>query len=202
MAGEALNPEVFVQFEKETGLRIYEGFGQTETTLALAMLIGDEIRLGAMGKPVPDYGVDLVDENCRPVAPGEIVVRTPRANAHSGIFLGYYKDEARTDEAWRGGVYPTGDLAWKDEDGYYHYVGRADDVIKSSGYRIGPAEIENVIMELPYVLECGVSAAPDPVRGQVVKATIRLVKGTEPTEELKKDALPKTISDKIQRNKL
>ena len=226
-AGEALNPEVFVQFEKATGLRIYEGFGQTETTLALATLIGDEIRLGAMGKPVPDYGVDLVDENCRPVAPGkhgEIVVRTPRANAHPGIFLGYYKDESRTDEAWRGGVYHTGDLAWKDEDGYYHYVGRADDVIKSSGYRIGPAEIENVIMELPYVLECGVSAAPDPVRGQVVKATIRLVKGTEPTEELKKDVqnyvkshtapykyprivvfrdeLPKTISGKIQRNKL
>ena len=226
-AGEALNPEVFVQFEKSTGLKIFEGFGQTETTLALANLVGDKLKPGSMGKPVPDYGIDLVDEDCRSVAPGEhgeIVVRTPRDHAHPGIFLGYYKDKEKTDEAWRGGVYHTGDLAWKDEDGYYHYVGRADDVIKSSGYRIGPAEIENVIMELPYVLECGVSAAPDPVRGQVVKATIHLVKGTEPTEELKKDVqnyvkshtapykyprivvfrddLPKTISGKIQRNKL
>ena len=226
-AGETLNPEVFVQFKRATGLEIHEGFGQTETTLSLATLVGDEIRPGAMGRPVPDYGVDLVDADGRSVAPGEhgeIVVRTPRENPHPGLFLGYYKDKEKTDEAWRGGVYHTGDLAWKDEDGYYHYVGRADDVIKSSGYRIGPAEIENVIMELPYVLECGVSAAPDPVRGQVVKATIHLVKGTEPTEELKKDVqnyvkshtapykyprivvfrddLPKTISGKIQRNKL
>ncbi len=226
-AGEALNPEVFVQFEKATGLKIFEGFGQTETTLALANLVGDRLKPGSMGRPVPDYGIDLVDEDCRSVPPGEhgeIVVRTPRDHAHPGIFLGYYKDEEKTDEAWRGGVYHTGDLAWKDEDGYYHYVGRADDVIKSSGYRIGPAEIENVIMELPYVLECGVSAAPDPVRGQVVKATIRLVKGQEPSEALKKDVqnyvkshtapykyprivvfrddLPKTISGKIQRNKL
>ena len=151
-------------------------------------------------------------------------MRAPRDNPHPGIFLGYYKDEEKTAEAWRGGVYHTGDLAWKDEDGLYHYVGRADDVIKSSGYRIGPFEIENVIMELPYVLECGVSAAPDPIRGQVVKASIRLVKGTVPSEELKKDVqnyvkthtapykyprivvfrdeLPKTISGKIQRNKL
>ena len=226
-AGEALNPEVFVQFERATGLRIYEGFGQTETTLALANLIGDSLKPGSMGKPVPDYGIDLVDEECNSVPPGEhgeIVVRTPRDNPHPGIFLGYYKDEEKTAEAWRGGVYHTGDLAWKDEDGLYHYVGRADDVIKSSGYRIGPAEIENVIMELPYVLECGVSAAPDPIRGQVVKATIRLVKGQKPSEELKKDVqnyvkthtapykyprivvfrdeLPKTISGKIQRNKL
>ena len=226
-AGEALNPEVFVQFERATGLRIYEGFGQTETTLALANLIGDSLKPGSMGKPVPDYGIDLVDEECNSVPPGEhgeIVVRTPRDNPHPGIFLGYYKDEEKTAEAWRGGVYHTGDLAWKDEDGLYHYVGRADDVIKSSGYRIGPAEIENVIMELPYVLECGVSAAPDPIRGQVVKASIRLVKGTVPSEELKKDVqnyvkthtapykyprivvfrdeLPKTISGKIQRNKL
>ena len=226
-AGEALNPEVFVQFERATGLRIYEGFGQTETTLALANLIGDSLKPGSMGKPVPDYGIDLVDEECNSVPPGEhgeIVVRTPRDNPHPGIFLGYYKDEEKTAEAWRGGVYHTGDLAWKDEDGLYHYVGRADDVIKSSGYRIGPAEIENVIMELPYVLECGVSAAPDPIRGQVVKASIRLVKGTVPSEDLKKDVqnyvkthtapykyprivvfrdeLPKTISGKIQRNKL
>ena len=226
-AGEALNPEVFTQFKKATGLSIYEGFGQTETTCALGVLLGDELRPGSMGKPVPDYDIDLVDENGNSVPPGEhgeIVVRTPRENPHPGIFVGYYKDEEKTSEAWRHGIYHTGDLAWKDEDGYYHYVGRADDVIKSSGYRIGPFEIENVIMELPYVVECGVSAAPDPVRGQVVKATIKLVKGKEPTEELKKevqdyvkahtapykyprivvfkDELPKTVSGKIQRNLL
>ena len=135
-----------------------------------------------------------------------------------------HKDEEKTADAWRQGCYHTGDVAWKDEDGYFHYVGRADDVIKSSGYRIGPFEIENVIMELPYVVECGVSAAPDPVRGQVVKATIKLVKGKEGTDELTKeiqeyvkthtapykyprivvfrDELPKTVSGKIQRNLL
>ena len=138
--------------------------------------------------------------------------------------MGYYRDEEKTKEAWHDDMYHTGDLAWKDEDGFYWYVGRADDVIKSSGYRIGPFEIESVIMELPYVLECGVSAAPDEVRGQVVKASIVLTRGTVGTEELKKeiqnyvkektapykyprivvfrDELPKTISGKIQRNKL
>ena len=226
-AGEALNPEVFVQFERATGLKIHEGFGQTETTCALGVLLGDALKPGSMGKPIPDYDIDLVDEDGNSVPPGEhgeIVVRTPRDNPHPGIFIGYYKDEEKTAEAWRGGYYHTCDLAWKDEDGYYHYVGRADDVIKSSGYRIGPFEIENVIMELPYVVECGVSAAPDPVRGQVVKATIKLVPGKEPTEELKKEVqdyvkahtapykyprivvfkneLPKTVSGKIQRNLL
>lgn len=226
-AGEALNPEVFVQFERATGLKIYEGFGQTETTCALGNLFGDTLKPGSMGKPVPDYGVDLVDENGNSVAPGEhgeIVIRTPRENPRPGVFIGYYKDEEKTSEMWRGGMYHTCDLAWKDEDNYYHYVGRADDVIKSSGYRIGPFEIENVIMELPYVVECGVSAAPDPVRGQVVKATIKLVKGVEGTEKLKeeiqqyvkshtapykyprivvfRDELPKTVSGKIQRSKL
>ena len=226
-AGEALNPEVFVQFRKATGLEIAEGFGQTEMTLGIANLAGDALEPGSMGKPVPDYGIDLVDESGKSVAAGEhgeIVIRTDRRNPHPGVFLGYYKDEARTDEVWRGGCYHTGDLAWKDEEGFYHYVGRADDVIKSSGYRIGPAEIENVIMELPYVLECGVSAAPDPVRGQVVKASIVLVKGTAQDDGLKKEIqdyvkahtapykypriidfreeLPKTISGKIQRNQL
>ena len=226
-AGEALNPEVFHRFEKATGLRIHEGFGQTEMTLGLANLIGDNLKPGSMGKPVPDYRIDLVDDQGKSVLPGEngeIVIRVERGSGQPGIFLGYYKDEEKTAEAWRGGIYHTGDLAWKDEDGYYHYVGRADDVIKSSGYRIGPAEIENVIMELPYVLECGVSAAPDPVRGQVVKATIKLVKGKRGSEALKKqiqdyvkqhtapykyprivvftDKLPKTISGKIQRNLL
>lgn len=226
-AGEALNPEVFVQFERATGLKIFEGFGQTETTCALGNLFGSVLKPGSMGRPVPDYGVDLVDEEGRSVPPGEhgeIVIRTPREDPHPGIFIGYYKDPAKTDEVWRGGMYHTCDLAWKDEDDYYHYVGRSDDVIKSSGYRIGPFEIENVIMELPYVVECGVSAAPDPVRGQVVKATIKLVKGVEGTEKLKeeiqqyvkshtapykyprivvfRDELPKTVSGKIQRSKL
>ena len=226
-AGEALNPEVFTQFERSTGLQIAEGFGQTETTLALANLVGDPLQPGSMGKAVPDYGIDLVDADGKSVAAGEngeIVVRTERANPRPGIFLGYYKDEEKTNEVWRYGFYHTGDLAWKDEDGFFHYVGRADDVIKSSGYRIGPAEIENVIMELPYVLECGVSAAPDPVRGQVVKASIVLVKGVRGTDVLKeevqkyvkdhtapykyprivvfRDDLPKTISGKIQRNLL
>ena len=226
-AGEALNPEVWTQFERATGLQIAEGFGQTEMTLGIANLLGDTLVPGSMGRPVPDYGIDLVDADGNPVAAGEngeIVIRTDRAHPHPGVFLGYYKDPEKTDEVWRGGVYHTGDLAWRDEEGCYHYVGRADDVIKSSGYRIGPAEIENVIMELPYVLECGVSAAPDAIRGQVVKASIVLVKGVQGTDVLKeeiqryvkehtapykyprivvfKDELPKTISGKIQRNQL
>ena len=225
-AGEALNPEVFYQFEKATGLRIYEGFGQTEMTLGIANLIGDSIKPGAMGKPIPGYGIDIVDMDGNPVADGvsgEIVIRTDPAPS-CGVFLGYYNNPEATSEVWHDGMYHTGDLAWRDEDGYYWYVGRADDVIKSSGYRIGPFEIGSTIMELPYVLECGVSAAPDEVRGQVVKASIVLVPGTEGTEELKKeiqnyvkqhtapykyprivvfrDELPKTISGKIIRNKL
>ena len=225
-AGEALNPEVFYQFEKATGLRIYEGFGQTEMTLGIANLIGTAIKPGAMGKPVPGYGIDIVDADGNPVedgVSGEIVIHTdPKPTC--GVFLGYYGNEEKTREVWHDGLYHTGDVAWRDEDGYYWYVGRADDVIKSSGYRIGPFEIENVIMELPYVLECGVSAAPDEIRGQVVKASIVLVPGTEGTDELKKeiqnyvkkhtapykyprivvfrDELPKTISGKIIRNQL
>ena len=225
-AGEALNPEVFYQFEKATGLRIAEGFGQTEMTLGIANLIGTQLKPGAMGKPVPGYGIDLVDTDGNPVADGEngeIVIRTGDKKS-CGLFLGYYLNEEATNGVWYDGMYHTGDLAWRDEDGYYWYVGRADDVIKSSGYRIGPFEIESTIMELPYVLECGVCAAPDEVRGQVVKACIVLVPGTEETEELKKDIqnyvklhtapykyprivefrkeLPKTISGKVIRNKL
>ena len=226
-AGEALNPEVFYQFEKATGLQVAEGFGQTEMTLGIANLTGMKLKPGSMGKPVPGYGIDLVDRNGEPVedgVTGEIVIRCGRDEHRCGVFLGYYRDEEKTDEAWRNGMYHSGDLAWRDEDGYYWYVGRADDLIKSSGYRIGPAEIENTIMELPYVLECGVSAAPDEVRGQVVKASIVLVPGKEGTEELKKEIqnyvkahtapykyprivvfrkeLPKTISGKIIRNLL
>jgi len=225
-AGEALNPEVFYQFEKATGLRIHEGFGQTEMTLGIANLFGTEIKPGAMGKPIPGYGIDIVDADGNPVEDGvngEIVIRTDPAPT-CGVFLGYYGNDEKTKEVWHDGMYHTGDVAWRDEDGYYWYVGRADDVIKSSGYRIGPFEIESTIMELPYVLECGVSAAPDDVRGQVVKASIVLVPGTAESEELKKeiqnyvkthtapykyprivvfrDELPKTISGKIMRNKL
>lgn len=226
VAGEALNPEVYNQFLKATGVKLMEGFGQTETTLVIGNFVGMVARPGSMGKPNVQYDVDIVDADGNSVKPGEtgeIVIRTDK-NTPPGLFLGYYKDEEKTKEAWNNGIYHTGDTAYKDEDGYYWYVGRVDDVIKSSGYRIGPFEIESVIMELPYVLECGVSAAPDPVRGQVVKASIVLVKGTEGTEELKKeiqeyvkkhtapykyprivefrDELPKTISGKIRRVEL
>ena len=225
-AGEALNPEVFKQFEKATGLKIMEGFGQTETTLVIANLYGTTPRVGAMGKASPQYNIDIVDPDGNPVANGEvgeIVVRLDEGTP-VGLFRQYLDDDEKMEECMRGGMYHTGDTAWRDEDGYFWYVSRIDDVIKSSGYRIGPFEIESVIMELPYVLECGVSAAPDEMRGQIVKASIVLTKGTEPTEELKKeiqnyvkehtapykyprlvvfrDSLPKTISGKIQRNKL
>ena len=225
-AGEALNPEVFRQFEKATGLQIMEGFGQTETTVALANLAGTKARLGSMGKPVPLYDIQLQDHDGKPVAVGEVgeICINLQKGSPCGLTVGYFEDEEKTAESRAGGYYHTGDTAWRDEDGYFWYVGRVDDLIKSSGYRIGPFEIENVIMELPYVLECGVSAMPDEVRGQVVKASIVLVKGTEPTEELKKqiqeyvkkrtapykyprvvifrEELPKTASGKIQRSKL
>ncbi len=225
-AGEALNPEVYRQFEKATGLQILEGFGQTESTMIVGNMIGAPHKIGSMGKPAPIYDVELLDPDGNPVStgePGEVVINL-KNGAPCGLFVGYYNDEEKTAEVIRDGYYHTGDLAWRDEDGFFWYVGRADDVIKSSGYRIGPFEIESVIMELPYVLECGVSAAPDEVRGQIVKASIVLTKGTEPTEELKKeiqnyvkvhtapykyprlvvfrDELPKTVSGKIQRNKL
>ncbi len=225
-AGEALNPEVYKQFEKATGLQIMEGFGQTELTLCIGNLIGGTHKLGSMGKPTPLYDVDLMDRDGNPVPdgePGEIVVRT-KENVPCGLFKGYYGDPAATEAVWHDGYYHTGDEAWRDEDGFFWYIGRVDDVIKSSGYRIGPFEIESVIMELPYVLECGVSAVPDELRGQIVKASVVLVKGTEPSDALVKeiqdyvkkntapykyprivvfrDSLPKTISGKIQRNLL
>ena len=225
-AGEALNPEVYRQFEKATGLQILEGFGQSESTMIIGNLTGAPHKIGSMGKPAPIYEVELMDADGKPVPvgeTGEICIRVADG-APCGLFTGYYNAPDKTAEVWHDGYYHTGDTAWKDEDGFYWFVGRVDDVIKSSGYRIGPFEIESVIMELPFVLECGVSAEPDEVRGQVVKASIVLVKGTEPTEELKKeiqryvkertapykyprivvfrDELPKTTSGKIQRNKL
>lgn len=225
-AGEALNPEVFRQLEKLLDVKVMEGFGQTETTCVIGNLYGRDFKLGAMGKPVPLYDVDLVDSFGKSVKTGEngeIVIRTDK-RVPCGLFKGYYRDEEKTKEVWYDGLYHTGDVAYKDEDGFFYYVGRVDDVIKSSGYRIGPFEIESVIMELPYVVECGVSPAPDPVRGQVVKASIVLTKGTAPSDELKleiqnyvkkntapykypriiefKESLPKTTSGKIIRAKL
>ena len=222
-AGEALNPEVSNQFKKATGLTIMEGFGQTETTLSIANFVGSTPKLGSMGKPSPLYDVVVLDPDgneCQTGDTGEICIRT-KDSIPSGLFIGYYLDEEKTKDVWHDGYYHTGDTATMDEDGYLWYVGRIDDVIKSSGYRIGPFEIESVIMELPYVLECAVTPVPDEVRGQIVKATIVLVKGTEETDALKKDIqeyvkthtapykyprivefvseLPKTISGKVRR---
>ena len=222
-AGEALNPEVFNQFKKATGLTIMEGFGQTETTLSIANFVGSTPKIGSMGKPSPLYDVVVLDPDgneCKTGDTGEICIRV-KHNVPCGLFIGYYRDEEKTNEVWHDGYYHTGDQATMDEDGYLWYVGRIDDVIKSSGYRIGPFEIESVIMELPYVLECAITPVPDEVRGQIVKATIVLVKGTEATDELKKeiqeyvkthtapykyprivefvDELPKTISGKVRR---
>ena len=225
-AGEALNPEVFRQFEKHTGLKIMEGFGQSESTLIVGNLAGGSYKVGSMGKPVPLYDVHLLSPEGEEVAvgdSGELCINIANG-LPCGLAYAYDGNEEITRETWHDGFYHTGDLAWQDEDGFLWYVGRTDDVIKSSGYRIGPFEIENVIMELPYVLECGVSAAPDEIRGQVVKASIVLVKGTEGTDALKKEiqdyvksrtapykyprivefreSLPKTTSGKIIRKKL
>ena len=225
-AGEALNPEVSVQFKKATGLTIMEGFGQTETTLSIANFVGTTPKIGSMGRPSPLYDVVLLDPDGNPCPTGdtgEICIRV-KDTVPCGLFIGYYLDEERTRDVWHDGYYHTGDQATMDEDGYLWFVGRIDDVIKSSGYRIGPFEIESVILELPYVLECGVSAEPDEIRGQVVKASIVLTGGKQPSEELKKeiqqyvksrtapykyprivvfcDSLPKTTSGKIIRNKL
>ena len=225
-AGEALNPEVFRQFEQSTGLKIMEGFGQSESTLIIGNLSGDSHKMGSMGKPVPLYKVRLLNADGEEVArgeSGEICIDISNG-LPCGLAYAYEANEKVTAETWRDGYYHTGDVAWMDEDGFFWYVGRVDDVIKSSGYRIGPFEIENVIMELPYVLECGVSAAPDELRGQVVKASIVLVDGKEGTDELKKEiqnyvksktapykypriiefreSLPKTTSGKIIRKQL
>jgi acetyl-CoA synthetase len=222
-AGEALNPEVFKRFYELTGLKLMEGFGQTETTLLAANLVGSESKPGSMGKPLPLYNLELVDDDGKPVKTGEIgeiAVRAKRGNG-AGLFMGYYLDDSRTSEAWYDGLYHTGDTAWYDEDGYLWYVGRKDDIIKASGYRIGPFEIESVLMEHPSVLECAVTGAADPIRGTVIKATIVLAKGWTKGDELAKEIqdyvktqtapykypriiefveeLPKTISGKIMR---
>ncbi len=225
-AGEALNPEVYRQFKNEVGLQILEGYGQSESTMIMGNLVGAQHKVGSIGKPAPIYDVILMGKDGKEVPTGETgeICINIKHGGPCGLFTGYYDGPEATDKVMYGGYYHTGDTAWKDEDGFYWFTGRIDDVIKSSGYRIGPLEVENTIMELPYVLECGVSPEPDPVRGQIVKASIVLIEGTEPTEELKKeiqeyvmnhtapykyprkvvfcDSLPKTASGKIQRNLL
>lgn len=228
IAGEALNPEVYNRWLEYTGLKLMEGFGQTETVLVVANLPGMEPKPGSMGKPTPLYNVDIVDEDGNSLEAGqtgEIVIRT-KGMKQIGMFKEYYKNPEATNNAWNNDIYHTGDTAWKDEDGYFWYVGRTDDVIKASGYRIGPFEIESVLMEHPAVLEVAVTGAKDPIRGQVVKATIVLTKeykdkGDEALiKELQNhvkvntapykyprivefvDELPKTISGKIRRTEI
>ncbi len=223
VAGEPLNPEVYNQFLKATGIKLMEGYGQTELTVAIATFPWMKPKPGSMGKPAPGYDIDIIDEegrSCDVGEQGQIVIRTNRIKP-AGMFDGYYRDTERTREVWHDDIYYTGDMAWKDEDDYYWFVGRADDVIKSSGYRIGPFEVESALLEHPAVLECAITGAPDPIRGQVVKATVVLAKGYQPSQELvvelqnhvKKttapykyprivefvDELPKTISGKIRR---
>jgi acetyl-CoA synthetase len=223
-AGEPLNPEVFNQFKKATGLEIIEGFGQTETTVLCANFQWITPKPGSMGKPSPLYDIDIVDENgrsCPAGVEGNIVIKSLDNGLPPGLFKGYYRDEAATSRVWSNGAYNTGDVAWRDEDGYYWFVGRSDDVIKCSGYRIGPFEVESALMEHPSVLECAVTAVPDPVRGQVVKATIVCARGWTGSDALVKELqehvkkvtapykypriiefvgeLPKTISGKIKR---
>lgn len=224
-AGEALNPEVYNRWYEYTGLRLMEAYGQTETVVQTANLVGTLPKPGSMGRPSPIYDLRLVDSDGREVARGdvgEIVINTEKP--HFGLFDGYYRNPEITADAWHDGLYHTGDTAWMDEDGFFWYVGRTDDVIKSSGYRIGPFEIESVLMEHPAVLECAVTGAPDPVRGIVVKATIVLTTKYQPSDELKKELqsfvkkqtapykyprivefvpeLPKTISGKIRRTEI
>ncbi len=224
VAGEPLNPSVYDTFYKLTGLKLREGFGQTETTLQIATFPWMEPKPGSMGVPSPQFDVRLVDSEDKPVEDGEvgqIVIRTGE-KIPVGLFSGYYRDEEKTASCHYNGFYYTGDLAWRDEDGYLWFVGRVDDVIKSSGYRIGPFEVESALMTHPAVVECAVTAAPDEVRGQVVKATIILAQEYRPgSEELKHEIqehvknvtapykypriidfvteLPKTISGKIRR---
>ncbi|MGI5818762.1 MAG: AMP-binding protein [Armatimonadota bacterium] len=222
-AGEPLNPEVFNRFREATGLRIMEGFGQTETVVTVATWPWVEPRPGSMGVPSAGWEIDILTEEGRPCAVGEegqIVVRTSEGTP-TGMFSGYHADEELTASVWRDGIYYTGDVAWRDEDGYYWFVGRMDDVIKSSGYRIGPFEVESALMEHPAVLECAVTGAPDPERGAIVIATVVLSADYAPSDALKTelqehvksvtapykyprriefvDELPKTISGKIRR---
>ena len=211
--GEALNPEIFDKFYHQTGMKIMEGFGQTETTLIIGNLAGMEPKPGSMGRPSPQYSIEIIrpDETvCETGETGEIVINV-KDHVPEGLFLGYYLDDLRTESVYYNGYYHTGDTAYKDDDGFFWYVGRVDDVIKSTGYRVGPFEIENEIMKLPYVIECAVTSVPDPMRGQAIKASVVLTEDTEPNDDLKKEMVkffktnlasykrPKAVSGKIRR---
>lgn len=224
-AGEAMNPSVANRFKELTGVTIYEGFGQTETTMTLGTFPWVKPKPGSMGKPNPQYDVQLLRQDgteCEDGEKGEICIRIGDKKP-LGLFKGYYRDEERTKETWHDGIYHTGDMAWHDEEGYYWFVGRTDDVIKSSGYRIGPFEVENTLMTHPAVVECAITGVPDPIRGMIVKATVVLAPeykakaGDELIKELQNhvkhetapykyprliefvNELPKTISGKIRR---
>ena len=190
-AGEPLNPEVFRRWREISGHRIFEAFGQSEGTPILGTYYFMEPKEGSTGKPNPLLNVDLVDEQGNSIGTGEegLIVLRVGDGKPAGLFCGYYKDPEKTAEVWKNGLYYTGDVAWRDEEGFYYFIGRCDDVIKSSGYRIGPFEVESALMEHPAVLECAVTGVPDidGDRGQLVKATVALVKGWEPTDELKKE---------------
>lgn len=223
VAGEPLNPEVYNKWLELTGLKLMEGFGQTEMTVALGTYPWIEPRPGSMGKPSPGYNIELINldgKKCEAGEEGEIVVNTVKG-LPPGIFDGYYRDAKRTKSVWHDGYYYTGDMAWMDEEGYYWFVGRSDDVIKSSGYRIGPFEVESALITHPAVVECAITAVPDEIRGQIIKATVVLNKNYTPSDALKKElqnhvkkvtapykyprivefvsVLPKTISGKIRR---
>ena len=190
-AGEALNPAIYKRFYDYTGLKIMEGFGQTETTLTIANLKGQEPRPGSMGRPSPMYDIHILradDTEADTGETGEVCINIMNG-IPNGLFMGYYLDEEKTNSIWHDGYYHTGDTAYMDEDGYMWYVGRVDDIIKSAGYRVGPFEIENEIMKLPYVLETAVTSIPDLIRGQAIKASIVLAEGTEPSDALKKEIM-------------
>jgi len=223
VAGEPLNPEIYDQFLAGTGKKLRECYGQTELTVTLCTWPWLTPKPGSMGKPAPGYDIDLVRDDgssCNMGEEGQIVVRTDKRKPW-GMFDGYYRDAERTKTVWNDNIYYTGDMAWKDENGYFWFVGRSDDVIKSSGYRIGPFEVESALMEHKSVLECAITGVPDPDRGMVVKATVVLAKGYTASDELKLELqnhvkkitapykypriiefvteLPKTISGKIRR---
>ncbi len=226
-AGEPLNPEVYHRFEAMTGIRLFQGFGQTETTLVCADYSWFPVMPGAMGKFSPLYDADIVDSNgesCPAGVEGHIVIKNLDRYHPTGLLMGYLDEPEANRASFHDNLYDTGDTGWRDKDGYIWFMGRDDDVIKCSGYRIGPFEVESAILTHPAVLECAATAAPDPVRGQVVKATIVLAKGYDPSEELKKEIqnhvkkvtapykypriiefveeLPKTLSGKIRRGQI
>ncbi|OPZ86049.1 MAG: Acetyl-coenzyme A synthetase [bacterium ADurb.Bin429] len=198
VAGEPLNPEVYHAFLKATGLKIYEGFGQTETVIQVGTWPWMEPKPGSMGRPSPGYDIVIVDDDGIPLEVGEegqIAIRVDRGKPR-GMFNGYYRDPALTASVLRGSLYYTGDLAWQDEEGYLWFVGRADDLIKTSGYRVGPFEVESALLEHPAVMECAITGVPDEQRGHVIKATVayKYPRIIEFVPEL-----PKTISGKIRR---